>query len=354
MTARLVPHRVSQIAIFAGAAVVIALGIHMAQSVVSLLIMSLFAALIGTPPVRWLVRHRIPFTVAVAVVMFGLIGLLAMVGGVVAGSLSAFSEVLPFYQKRIQEQIIELRPWLAEKNIILSDSFLAQYFNPGVIMGAAVDAVKGLITAMSNVVLILVLVLFMLLESSRFPSKFRAAFDTPRMDFSVFTRFVDTVEQYLLIKTFISALTGILIFLWLSLIGVDSPVLWGFLAFLLNYVPNIGSSVAAVPAVLLAYIQLGVESALFAMAGYMTVNFILDNVIETKIMGSRLGLSDLVVFSSLILWGSLLGPMGMVLCIPLTMTLKFGCGLRKDLKWIALLLGPEIVPGRVRKTAASE
>jgi predicted PurR-regulated permease PerM len=146
----------------------------------------------------------------------------------------------------------------------------------------------------------------------------------------------------MVIKTLISLATGVLIGIWLAILGVDFPILWGFLAFLLNYVPNVGSTIAAIPAVLLALIQLGIGSAVMATAGYMAVNFILDNVIETRLMGRRLGLSTLVVFLSLIFWGSLLGPIGMLLCIPLTMTLKFACENNKGTQWIAVLLGPEV------------
>jgi predicted PurR-regulated permease PerM len=145
----------------------------------------------------------------------------------------------------------------------------------------------------------------------------------------------------MIIKTLISLATGILAGILLSVLGVDFPVLWGFLAFLLNYVPNVGSTIAAVPAVLLALIQLGIGRAVMAAAGYMAINFILDNVIEVRLMGRRLGLSTLVVFLSLIFWGSLLGPVGMVLCIPLTMTLKFACQNNKGTQWIALLLASE-------------
>jgi predicted PurR-regulated permease PerM len=90
----------------------------------------------------------------------------------------------------------------------------------------------------------------------------------------------------------------------------------------------------------------------------MAVNFVLDNVIETKLMGRRLGLSTLVVFLSLIFWGSLLGPVGMVLCIPLTMTLKFACENNKGTRWIAVLLGPEApaesIPPASKKGTAPE
>jgi predicted PurR-regulated permease PerM len=155
----------------------------------------------------------------------------------------------------------------------------------------------------------------------------------------------------MVIKTLVSLATGILVGILLYVLGVGYPVLWGFLAFLLNYVPSVGSTVAAIPAVLLAFIQVGLARALIATAGYMAVNFILDNVIETKLMGRKLGLSTLVVFLSLIAWGSLLGPVGMVLCIPLTMTLKFACESNEGTAWIAVLLGPE-VPHKVARPAS--
>ena len=161
------------------------------------------------------------------------------------------------------------------------------------------------------------------------------------------------IERYMLIKTLISLATGALVGTWLFILGVDFPILWGFLAFLLNYVPNVGSTLASVPAVLLAFVQLGMWRAVLAAAGYMVVNFVLDNVVETKLMGRKLGLSTLVVFLSLILWGSLLGPVGMVLCIPLTMTLKFACQQNEGTEWLAMLLGPE-VPARARPAPAPD
>jgi len=214
--------------------------------------------------------------------------------------------------------------------------------NPGAVMSLTARLLVGLGSALSNIVLILLTVAFILFEASSFPVKLRAVLGHPQQVFPQFTRFVGDIERYMVIKTLISLATGILIGIWLSILGVDFPILWGFLAFLLNYVPNVGSTVAAIPAVLLAFIQLGIGSAVMATAGYMAINFILDNVIETRLMGKRLGLSMLVVFLSLIFWGSLLGPAGMVLCIPLTMTLKFACENNRGTQWIAVLLGPEV------------
>jgi predicted PurR-regulated permease PerM len=123
-------------------------------------------------------------------------------------------------------------------------------------------------------------------------------------------------------------------------IGVDFPILWGLLAFLLNYVPTIGSIIAAVPAVLLALIQLGPASALAVTGCYVAINIGMGNVIEPRYMGRGLGLSTLVVFLSLVVWGWLLGPVGMFLSVPLTMTAKMALEANPSTTWIAYLLGP--------------
>jgi AI-2 transport protein TqsA len=124
----------------------------------------------------------------------------------------------------------------------------------------------------------------------------------------------------------------------LSLIGVDFAPTWGLLAFLLNFIPNIGSIIAAVPAILLALIQLGLPSALLTLLGYLVVNITIGNFLEPRVMGRSLGLSTLVVFLSLLFWGWVLGPIGMVLSVPLTMIAKIALAANEDTRWLAVLL----------------
>lgn len=327
--------------IIVAALVIIIGGINQAQSALASFLVAAFLAVIGTPPVLWLERKRIPSVVAVMLVVSGMIAILLIVGGLVGTSLSSFTDDLPSYQQRIQEEIAKLDALLEKKGIPATEKILLEYVNPGGVMNLTALLLAGVGSALSNIVLILLTVAFILFEVSSFPVKLRAVLGDPWQAFPQFTRFVDDIERYVVIKTLVSLATGILIGTWLSILGVGFPILWGFLAFLLNYVPSIGSTVAAIPAVLLALIQLGIGRAVMATAGYMAVNFILDNVIEVRLMGRKLGLSTLVVFLSLIFWGSLLGPVGMVLCIPLTMTLKFACENNKSTQWIAVLLGPE-------------
>jgi predicted PurR-regulated permease PerM len=121
-------------------------------------------------------------------------------------------------------------------------------------------------------------------------------------------------------------------------LNVDYPLLWGLLAFLLNYVPNIGSIIAAVPATLLALIQLGPTTALLTVSGYALVNIVLGNMIEPRFMGKGLGLSTLVVFISLAFWGWVLGPVGMLLSVPLTMILKIALAGNSTTRWISTMM----------------
>jgi predicted PurR-regulated permease PerM len=342
--------RGARLLVVVAALVILVEGISQAQKVLESLLVALFLSTLGTPPVLWLRRRRVPSFVAVMLVVASMVVVLVTIGGAVGASLNAFYGALPEYQSRLQEQISSIHALLASKGIPGTRQLLLDYANPGAVMGLTARLLGGLGSALSNIVLILLTVTFILLEASSFPAKLRAFLGDPRQKFPQFTTFVGDIERYMVIKTLVSLATGALIAGLLGALGVDYAVLWGFLAFILNYVPSVGSTVAAIPAVLLTFIQLGIGRALVATVGYMTVNFVLDNVIETKLMGRRLGLSTLVVFLSLILWGSLLGPVGMVLCIPLTMTLKFACEQDEGTEWFAMLLGPEVPAAPTEKT----
>ena len=150
-----------------------------------------------------------------------------------------------------------------------------------------------------------------------------------------------SIRHYLSIKTYVSIITGLIIWIWLYLIGVQYAVLWGLIAFLLNYIPNIGSLLAAIPTLLFSLIQLGFEGMIWIGICYLVVNTVMGSIVEPKVMGKGLGLSTLVVFLALIIWGFILGPVGMFLSIPLTITIKIILEQNKKTKWMAVMLGTE-------------
>ncbi|MCA9476793.1 MAG: AI-2E family transporter, partial [Nitrospira sp.] len=132
--------------------------------------------------------------------------------------------------------------------------------------------------------------------------------------------------------------TGVIVAIWVAILGIDFPVIWGLLAFLLNYIPNLGSIIAAVPPVLLGYIQFGLGRAVLVAIGFIIVNVVFGNAVEPRLMGRKLGLSTLVVFLSLIFWGWVWGPVGMLLSVPMTMVVKIALGSSPTTQWISILL----------------
>jgi len=336
------PDQVFRLLLSAGALFIIIQAINQAQSILASVLIAIFFAILGTPPVLWLEHKRIPRLFAVMLVMLGMLVVLVGLGVFVGAAINSFVQELPAYQVRLQDQVNEFQSWMTTRGIRGVDKVLLGVVNPSALMGLTANLLGRLLSALSDIVLVLFTVTLILLEASGFPAKLRVILGDPQQVFPEFTTFVGKMKRYVVIHTIFSLLTGFLVGLWLTIIDVDFAVLWGFLAFLLNYVPNVGSIIAAIPACLIAMIQFGLEGALLAAAGFVAINFILGNVVETMVTGQKLGLSTLIVFLSLVFWGNLLGPVGMVLCIPLTMTLKFACENNSDTLWLAVFLGPEI------------
>ncbi len=341
MTEKNIISRGIRILISLAALVIIIAGINLAQSVVVLLLVSIFLALLGTTPLLWLKEKHIPSGFAVLIVMAGMMIILILIGAQIGTSISNFSNELPLLQSSIREQVQELSLFLKSKGFSGTQKFLLDYINPESVMKFTAGLLAGLSSVLSDVVLVLLTVTFILLEVSSFPIKIRAILGDPERVFPRFTKFVVDMKRYMIIKTIINLSAGILIAIWMYILGVQFPVLWGFLAFLLHYIPNIGAVIAVIPAALLAFVQLGTGSALLVLAGNLLIGFIIGNVIEPRIMGRNLGLSTLVVFISLIFWGSLLGLIGAILCIPLTMTLKVAFEINESTRWVSVLLGSE-------------
>ena len=324
------------------AIVIIIAGIKAAEDIMVPFLLAVFIATVAATPIFWLSRSRVPIAVAIALVSTGLIIVLLGLGLLVADSVQQFSLQQSLYEERLRDLISFLGPILNRLGIPTSGDLVSARFDPGNLLSLAANTVRGVGSALSNGFLILLTVIFIIAEASSFPTKLREVLTNPERDLAHFDRFVANVNRYIAIKTTISVATGFTVTCFLALIGVDFPLLWGVLAFMLNYVPTIGSIIAAIPAVLLALIQLGSFSALATLAFYLLINAIMGNVVEPKYMGRELGLSTLVVFVSLVFWGWVLGPVGMLLSVPLTITAKIALEANPATRWIAYLLGPAV------------
>ena len=325
------------------ALVIVVAGMRAAESILIPFLLSIFIGFISTPPLFWLKRQGIPTPLSLLIVIGAVISIMMGIVALIGSSLDDITRSLPFYQARLEEAMSSFFAWLKGLGIKIPEKQLRSQFNPASVMNLVTGLLTGLGALLKNVFLILLTVTFILLEASSFPHKLRAAFGS-NASFSHFSPFRDKINRYLVIKTSISLITGVVITIWLLILGVDYPFLLGFLAFLLNYIPTIGSIIAAVPAVLLAMIQLGTGAALLTGLGYFVTNIAFGTIIEPRFMGRGLGLSALIVFLSLVFWGWVLGPVGMLLSVLLTMTLKIALDSYEDTRWIGVLLGPEEPP----------
>jgi len=280
----------------------------------------------------------VPSVVAVLLVVVALMTAMSGFGAVVGGSINDFTAAIPRYQERIDGLVGSVGAWLDQLPFDVPTIGVFDLFNPGALMGFLGRGLKGLVSALSNTLLVLLTLMFMLLEAASMPIKLQAAAGGRTADVSRFGKAAGEVQLYLAIKTVISLCTGGVIALWMAILGLDFALVWGLLAFLLNYIPNFGSIIAAVPAVLLALVQLGVGKAILVALGFMAVNVGFGNLLEPQLLGRRLGLSPLVVFLSLVFWGWVWGPLGMLLSVPLTMMVKIVLENSEDLRWIAIML----------------
>ena len=264
--------------------IVVVAGMKAASSILVPFFLAVFIAVICTPPLFWLQRRGVPKVLALVLMLVAILLVGILFVALIGPSLNDFLKSLPDYQEQLSAHITALINWLREKGINIPAKEVPRTLHPGWVMNLAGGIFSALSSVLTNGFLILLTVVFILLEAADLPKKLRIVLKNPERSLSTIEKFSQSAKRYLVIKTLISAVTGLAIWFWLLILGVDYPVLWGTLAFLLNYIPNIGSIIATLPAVLLALVQLGVGSALLATLGFVVVNTVLGNLIEPKLM----------------------------------------------------------------------
>lgn len=325
----------------AASVVVLIYGMQAAQRILVPILVALFLAVICTPLMQGMRRIKVPVGIAVLIIVAGIIGLLALAAAFVGGSIAEFTSRLPFYEQQLNTKLAGLATRFDQQ---LSIKELLAQIRPASPMELVANLLAGLQSLFANFFLIIFTVIFLLLEASTMPKKLQLVLAGSHADPDYFKRFTHGVQRYLGIKTLISLVTGVLAGVLTAAVGLDFPILWGLLAFLFNYVPTIGSLIAALPPIALALVQFGVVQTAVIAVGYLVLNVLIGGLIEPRVMGRGLGLSTLVVFLSLVFWGWVLGPIGMLLSVPLTMTAKIALESSERTAPIAILMGSGDTP----------
>ncbi|MGJ7458092.1 AI-2E family transporter [Halomonas sp. MA07-2] len=324
------------------ALVVIVAGMKAGASLLVPLMLAVFIALVLTPPVQWLNRLGLSLRLAVWLTLVVIGGLLSLLGLLLTNSFGTFTEALPGIEEKLYDYYLGLFDGLARMGLAIDTGRLAELLD----VEQLGSSLPGLLGELGNLlfqsVMVSLLVVFMLFETLNFRDKIYRALRNPAPSLERFNEFSRTLKRYLAVKTLISLVTGVLVWVACLLVGVDFPLLWAVMAFALNFIPNIGSAIAAIPPVILLLVSPGggLVDALLLSAAYLGINFVLGNIVEPRCMGRALGLSTFVAFLSLVVWGWIFGVAGMLLSVLLTMTLKIALDSHPHTRWIAHLLGP--------------
>jgi AI-2 transport protein TqsA len=326
--------------IVAAAVVILVAGLRAAAPFLLPLMVAGFLAVLCFPVTRWLLNRGLNQVLAVFLTVLAAALLLGAVGLVVTGAVNEFTQVAPIYAEQLYVRTTTLLAGLEDRGIDVNQYI--ERFDPTslVSVGRALvqRTLQGVASFMTFATLVLLILVCLLFEGARFPARVRRAFGGRTGPSDFFARVIRDIKTYLGVKTGASLVTGILVGLWCLVLGVPFALIWALLAFLLNFIPNLGSILAAAPPVLIALVQGGPGKAALVTVGYLAVNFLIGNVAEPMFMGRQFGLATVLVFLSLIFWGWLWGVLGMLLSVPLTMVCKIVLEQYPELDWLVVMI----------------
>jgi len=318
--------------------IIVLAGIKNASEIIVPFLLSLFLAIILLPTYDFFNRKGLPHSISLVFVIGIFILFIVLVAQLIGSSIHDFNSNIDLYAEQLTVYYHSFVDMASKIGIEISVDELSSMINSKQIMSFASQIMQSMGSMFTNGFVVLLTIIFMLLESSNFKSKIVYASENSGAILHI-EKISSQIKEYMVLKAIMSIFTGLIVWISLVLIGTDYAFLWAVIDFLFNFIPHIGSIIAAVPAVLLTLVQLGTFSSLIVATVYVAINVIIGSVVEPKVMGKGLGLSTLVVFLSLIFWGWLLGIVGMLLSIPLTIMIKIILDDNENTRWISVLLG---------------
>jgi len=341
------------------AMVVIIAGLRAASTIVVPFLLAIFIVIVIAPLYFWLQKKGAPSWAALIALILGMIGMGTFAAGFFANAVNEFAANLPQYQSQLTGEIENSIDWLNSKGFEIEKQEVTEALGTKELFRQTASLLGSVSVILSNAFVIILVAIFILMEAARLPDKLRSLPGMTDQRWRDVVRIVAAVRRYMGMKTVMSALTGLIVTLWLWALDVDYPILLGFLAFVLNFVPSIGSFIASLPGIMLALLLHGVGDALICSVGYVAINVGVSNFIEPRYMGNGLGLSPMIVIVTLFVWGWMLGPIGMLLSVPLTMAIKVALEASEKTRGVAYLLSdtvpsPEEIERRTGASPASK
>lgn len=313
-------------------------GVKIASSFLVPILLAVFIAALTTPLLFWLQRFKVPTWLALLILMAGLIVISTVGATALLKSINSLADNLPTYQEKLSKQLEVPLQFVKDKGWGSFDEWVSRTLTGKNALAIASNTIGAISAILSKAFVVLLVVLFFLSEAAIFPSKIKAMPGMTQESLNNLNEAVSSVRRYMSLKALTSLITSICVFIMAKSFKLDAPIILAVLAFLFNFIPNVGSIMAAVPGIIMALILYGGGSAIGIGIGYLVINMLIGNILEPRIMGDSLGLSPLVVVLSLLLWGWVLGPVGMLLSVPLTTTAKLFMESLEETRGIAILM----------------
>ncbi|MEV0378795.1 AI-2E family transporter [Nonomuraea sp. NPDC050643] len=342
-------HRTLVILVGVAAAVVVLFGIREVASIAGPVVLALVLVIAVSPVRGWLDGRGAPVWLQVAVPFLIVVLVLLGMVGILTISATELASLLPTYTVQFQQLLVEAQQWATAQG--LSDEMLSkglQAFDPGRILGLVQSLLGSLIGVLSALFLIVVLVLAMCLDAP-ITARILTTGEGGRPGLvTALATFAHKTRRYLIVSTVFGLINAVLDMIALSLLDVPLPLLWGVLALIANYIPNIGFVIALLPPAMLALLDGGVQTMLLVVAAYIVINVVTQSFILPKFLGDAVGLSTTMTFISLIVWTFVLGALGAILAIPLSLlTRALLIDSDPDATWVQALVSGRM-PGSVR------
>ncbi|MGM0576722.1 MAG: AI-2E family transporter [Myxococcota bacterium] len=320
------------------ATILVGFVLYYTRPVTVLVIVAMFLALLLEPAVHWL-QKRVPRWVALSVVFFGMALLFSGFGASLSLQVRSILDELPRYAERFEGMTEGFFHFLNRFGLHVTWDDLGAPDNLREGLGVLTSGIRSLALVLGEVLLVLVLVVFMLVEAPALRRKSAELFEAPHTRMVLHSA-AKKVQSYVRMKTLVSATTGFLTGVVTWSMGLDFALIWGVIAFQLNFIPNIGSVIAVIPPTLLAFIQFeGASGGLAVLLVLASIQGTIGYIIEPRLMGRSLHLSPLVILISLLFWGWFWGVLGVVLAVPLTAVIKIACEDVEPLRPVAVVLG---------------
>jgi predicted PurR-regulated permease PerM len=311
--------------------------LHLGQPIVIPILMATLIA-ISLSKILDLTERGIPNWAAVSLAVLAAVAVVMTLGFLTTRAATDFALAFGQYHGDFDRLQFETASWLWSQGLGIPATAVEQFDPNELVRGLTVPGLTLALSVVSSGSLVLLITVFVVVESGSIAQKLRGTDRLGRLDVHALKAAASDVQRYLLIKTVTSAATGFLVAGLTSVVGLGHSLLFGLIAFILNYIPSVGSILASIPAIALCLLTLGWLPALGLAAGYFMINLLIGIVIEPRWAGHATDLSPSVVVLSMVFWGFVLGPIGALVSVPLTIIVRMTAAQSKEWTWLAMLL----------------